>query len=44
MICAGIDAGSRTIKAAIMDSVNREVLATGIRDQGIGQEALAKGL
>ena len=41
MICAGIDAGSRTIKVVLLDAESLEVLAAGAMDQGVEQEALA---
>ena len=41
MICAGIDAGSRSIKAVLMETETLEVLASGSIDQGIEQDALA---
>jgi predicted CoA-substrate-specific enzyme activase len=44
MICAGIDAGSRTIKVVLLDAGNSRVLASGIADQGIEQNDLALGL
>ncbi len=44
MICAGIDAGSRSIKVVLIDGTTREVIATGSRDQGVDQEALARTL
>jgi len=44
MICAGLDAGSRTIKIVLMDDGGREVIAKGMVDQGTRQEALAEGL
>jgi predicted CoA-substrate-specific enzyme activase len=44
MICAGIDAGSRAIKIALMRSEDFQIVATGIIDQGVAQENLAKGL
>jgi len=44
MICAGIDAGSRSIKVILMDSENLLVLASGIIDQGVRQTALARQL
>ena len=44
MICAGIDAGSRAIKAVLMDADSLDVLASGAIDQGIEQDALACGL
>lgn len=42
MINAGIDAGSRSIKVVIFDSDRSEILATGIADQGIQQNQLAR--
>ena len=44
MICAGIDAGSRTIKVVLFDGEKRTVLGSGVVDQGIAQEALAERL
>lgn len=44
MICAGIDAGSRTIKVVLLDAQRSAVLAAGAVDQGIEQETLALGL
>jgi (R)-2-hydroxyacyl-CoA dehydratese activating ATPase len=44
MLKAGIDAGSRTIKAVIWDTDAETLLAHGILDQGIEQEALANQL
>jgi len=44
MIFAGIDAGSRAIKVALWDARKKEILASGILDQGIEQEALARRL
>jgi (R)-2-hydroxyacyl-CoA dehydratese activating ATPase len=41
MICAGIDAGSRTIKVVLLDADRLEVVALGVRDQGVEQELLA---
>jgi len=35
MICAGIDAGSRTVKAVLLDARTREVLGVEIGDQGV---------
>ncbi|HEU5397483.1 MAG TPA: acyl-CoA dehydratase activase [Verrucomicrobiae bacterium] len=43
-IVAGIDAGSRAIKAALYDADAGRVLATGLADQGVQQEQLAKEL
>ena len=41
MICAGIDAGSRTVKVVLIDADSLEVVAAGVMDQGVEQEALA---
>jgi predicted CoA-substrate-specific enzyme activase len=37
MFYAGVDAGSRTIKVALFDETTMSVVASGVRDQGIGQ-------
>ena len=44
MICAGIDAGSRTIKIALLDSDSGRVVATGSADQGVRQDELSAKL
>jgi (R)-2-hydroxyacyl-CoA dehydratese activating ATPase len=44
MICAGIDAGSRTTKVVLIDGDGRDVVASGVVDQGIEQDALAETL
>jgi predicted CoA-substrate-specific enzyme activase len=44
MICAGIDAGSRAIKAVLFDSAQAQIVSSGITDQGVEQERLATGL
>jgi predicted CoA-substrate-specific enzyme activase len=44
MLCAGIDAGSRTIKVVLLDAQSREVLAAGVEDQGVQQDRLAQQL
>jgi len=44
MIYAGIDAGSRTIKAVIVDGNGLNVLAAGVVDQGLKQESRASKL
>lgn len=44
MICAGIDAGSRAIKAVLIETDGLEVVASGCEDQGVEQEALAHRL
>jgi predicted CoA-substrate-specific enzyme activase len=41
MICAGIDAGSRTLKVVLCETVSRRLVAWGVRDQGVDQDALA---
>ena len=41
MICAGIDAGSRTIKVVLLEAENFQVAAAGVVDQGVEQDALA---
>jgi len=40
-ICAGIDAGSRAIKVALLDAARDEIIATGVMDQGVRQDDLA---
>ncbi len=44
MIYAGIDAGSRSIKAVLFDTGSSQVLASGLTDQGVEQERLATEL
>jgi (R)-2-hydroxyacyl-CoA dehydratese activating ATPase len=44
MICAGIDAGSRAIKAVLFDNQASRILATGLTDQGVEQSRLAEEL
>ena len=44
MICAGIDAGSRTIKVVLLDADSLAVSAAGTMDQGVEQDALAMQL
>ena len=44
MIGAGIDAGSRTIKAVLFDTESSRVLASALADQGVAQERLAADL
>jgi predicted CoA-substrate-specific enzyme activase len=44
MICAGVDAGSRSIKVVLIDSDALSIAASGIMDQGIQQTALAHQL
>ena len=44
MKVAGIDAGSRAIKVVLYDAVRKQVIARGMCDQGLQQEALAAGV
>ncbi len=44
MICAGIDAGSRTLKIVLLDAETRAPLAAGVVDQGVDQDRLAHEL
>ena len=44
MICAGIDAGSRAIKVVLVEADGLEVVAAGVLDQGVQQDALATRL
>ena len=44
MICAGIDAGSRAIKIVLVDADSLKVIATGMTDQGVNNDALASQL
>ena len=44
MITAGIDAGSRAIKVALFDVERAEVVASGVGNQGVAQDALAQDL
>jgi predicted CoA-substrate-specific enzyme activase len=44
MICAGIDAGSRSIKALLFDTAREEILASALVSQGVEQERLATEL
>ncbi len=44
MIYAGIDAGSRSIKAVLFDTSQNRTLASGLADQGVEQERLAAEL
>lgn len=44
MISAGIDAGSRAIKAVIWNAESQRLIASGVADQGVEQEALARRL
>ncbi len=44
VICAGIDAGSRTIKVVLVAADSLEIVASGVMDQGVEQDALAQEL
>jgi predicted CoA-substrate-specific enzyme activase len=44
MICAGIDAGSRSTKVVLLDADKGALLARGACDQGVEQESLASAL
>jgi predicted CoA-substrate-specific enzyme activase len=44
MFCAGVDAGSRSIKVVFLAQGSREIVAAGQADQGVRQEALASDL
>jgi predicted CoA-substrate-specific enzyme activase len=44
MICAGIDGGSRTIKIVLLESGTHRVRASGVRDQGVDHDRLAREL
>ena len=44
MICAGIDAGSRTVKVVVADMGTGDVLASGVADQGVRQAEVASNL
>ncbi|MHC4247506.1 MAG: acyl-CoA dehydratase activase [Planctomycetota bacterium] len=44
MICAGVDGGSRAIKVVLLDSDTGDALASGLADQGVSHDALARGL
>ncbi len=44
MICAGIDAGSRTVKVVLFDTETGRPVGTGLADQGVEQARLAQRL
>lgn len=44
MICAGIDAGSRTIKAVLLDADGAQTVASAVADQGVDQAGRARRL
>ncbi len=41
MLCAGIDAGSRSIKAVLFDTDRSQIISSAIADQGVEQQRLA---
>jgi (R)-2-hydroxyacyl-CoA dehydratese activating ATPase len=44
MICAGIDAGSRTTKIVLLEAEDLRIAASAVVDQGVDQDALASEL
>ncbi|MCX5638129.1 MAG: 2-hydroxyglutaryl-CoA dehydratase, partial [Planctomycetota bacterium] len=44
MICAGIDAGSRTIKIVLMEADTLRVITKAVTDQGVEQDKLTSRL
>ncbi len=44
MIGAGIDGGSRAIKVVLWDDERRETVGSGVRDQGVDHDGLAREL
>ena len=44
MICAGIDAGSRSIKVALIDAATNVVHSVDIEDQGVDCAGIARAL
>ena len=44
MIHAGVDAGSRAIKVVLIDGDGLEMIASGVTDQGVDQNARARNL
>ena len=44
MICAGVDAGSRTIKIVLLDADSLAMTGSRVADQGVKQDALALSL
>jgi predicted CoA-substrate-specific enzyme activase len=44
MICAGIDAGSRAIKAVLLEYPGMRIVAGGVADQGVRQDELVESL
>ncbi len=44
MICAGVDGGSRAIKIVLVDAKSKETVASGLADQGVDPDGLARAL
>jgi predicted CoA-substrate-specific enzyme activase len=44
MICAGVDAGSRTLKVVLLEAESQAIVASGVRDQGVDQDCMAVDL
>lgn len=44
MVSVGIDAGSRAVKAVLLDTDTREIVASAIADQGVKGEEIARRL
>ena len=44
MICGGVDGGSRAIKVVLLDGDGCDILASGVRDQGVDHDRLARDL
>ncbi|MFZ4440471.1 MAG: acyl-CoA dehydratase activase [Syntrophales bacterium] len=44
MVFAGVDAGSRTIKVALINDEDMRIVGSGIYDQGVRQSAIAQDL
>ncbi|MHC5055066.1 MAG: acyl-CoA dehydratase activase [Planctomycetota bacterium] len=44
MICAGVDGGSRAIKVVLVDTESGNAIASGLADQGVEHDGLARGL
>ncbi|HUU90467.1 MAG TPA: acyl-CoA dehydratase activase [Phycisphaerae bacterium] len=44
MICGGVDGGSRAIKVVLLDCAGCEILASGVRDQGVDHDRIAREL
>lgn len=44
MIFAGVDSGSRSVKAVLLDGLGMRVIDSGVVDQGVGHQAIASQL